>query len=136
MKLEMKIRGKKVVFEGTPNEMVRLSQKLNNENIMQQSEVKEIDLPAPEEVTQFIEEQNSFSHSMSELIKKFFNAKSSSEIGRKAYYYIYRTAEQSRKFLSKKYNGQFTKQSIPAENGKSTVIKATVYTFEPNTSNS
>jgi len=132
----MKIQGRNVVFEGTPNEMVRLSQKLNSENIMQQSEMKETDFPAPKEITQFIEEQNNFRHSMSELIKKFFNAKSSSEIGKKAYYYIYRAAEQSREFLSKKYDGQFNKERVPAENGKSIAIKATIYTFEPRISNS
>jgi len=129
-KLTMKIdvQGKKVPITGSPALLASFVKRLNKGNNQKQNIINNANLPTPEEVTAFIEDQENFKHSMPTLMNHFDSDK-------EFYHQVYRMAKTSREYVGKKYNGKFIEERIPPDDGKRIAIRTiTVWTFEPKTS--
>lgn len=126
--LKIDVQGKRVPITGTPAQMASFVNKLNNGNSQKQSTINNENLPAPEELAAFVEDQENFKHSMPILMNHFDSSKES-------YHQMYRMAKASREYLEKRFNGKFREDRIPPADGKRKAIRTiTVWVFEPKTS--
>ena len=134
MELKIKLQGKNAVISGSPKEIKKVIDTMNNEyNQLKQSLINSVDLPEVTEIVQFIENKPSFQHSMPEILSQFVGEDANLRNNRKIYDLMFRKCKEARAIIEGKYQGTFIgEKKSPANGQKRSLRKITVYTFQRN----